>query len=142
MPIPRKLASFLRLRAADRFLVCEAILVLGLARAVLLMVPFRVLAKRLARAPGTDCHDDLLIRRVRGAVTVAAKNVSWNAVCLPQAMAAKAMLARRGYGSAVHFGATIEADGKIGAHAWLTAGDTVVVGAAGMHCMSHLVRFG
>ena len=142
MLIRRKLASFLLLSGTDRLLVCEAIVALGLARAVLLLVPFRVLAKWLTRAPETDRRDDALIRRVRRAVTVAAKNVPWSAVCLPQAMAAKAMLARRGHGSALHLGATIEVGGKIGAHAWLTAGDIVVVGAAGMPGMSPLARFG
>jgi hypothetical protein len=142
MPIRPKLTSFLRLRGADRFLICEAIFALGSARAMVLLVPFRFLAKWLARAPDTDRRDDELIRRVRTAVTVAARNVPWNAVCLPQAMAAKAMLARRGHGSALHFGAAIEAGGGISAHAWLTAGEVVVVGAEGMQRVSHLARLG
>jgi hypothetical protein len=79
---------------------------------------------------------------VRKAVTTAARNVPWNAVCLPQAMAAKAMLARRGQGSAIHMGAAFNPDGKLIAHAWLLVGDTVVVGGAGIAGMSPLARFG
>jgi Transglutaminase-like superfamily len=73
---------------------------------------------------------------------VAARNVPWSAVCLPQAMAAKAMLARRGCGSSFHLGANYNAQGKLIAHAWLVAGGTVVVGAAGIGGVTPLARFG
>ena len=63
---------------------------------------------------------------------MAGRNVPWNAVCLPQAMAAKAMLARRGCGSSFRLGADFDAQGRIIAHAWLVAGGTIVVGAAGV----------
>ena len=75
------------------------------------------------------------------AVTIAARNVPWNAVCLPQAMAAKAMLARRGQGSALHLGAARAGDG-LTAHAWLVAGGEVVVGEAGIAEVAPLARFG
>lgn len=115
---------------------------LGLARFLILTVPFRLLAPWLARAPETDTCDEALLLQVSQAVTIAARNVPWNAVCLPQAMVAKAMLARRGCGSAFHLGATIDKNGKLIAHAWLGAGGKVVVGAAGIAGMSPLARFG
>ena len=67
---------------------------LGLARLLVVTTPFRLIAPWLRRAPETDFRNDALLARVRWAVTIAARNVPWNAVCLPQAMAAKAMLAR------------------------------------------------
>ena len=127
---------------ADRWLVCEAIVMLGLARFIVLTVPFRLIAPQLSRAPETGSCDEALLLRVRQAVTTAARNVPWNAVCLPQAMAAKAMLARRGCGSAFHLGADFNAQGKLIAHAWLVAGGTVVVGAAGIPAVTPLARFG
>jgi hypothetical protein len=86
--------------------------------------------------------DEILLLSVRKAVTTAARNVPWNAVCLPQAMAAKAMLARRGCGSSFHLGADFDAQGKLIAHAWLVAGGTIVVGAAGIAGVTPLARFG
>ena len=74
-------------------------------------------------------------------MTVAARNVPWNAVCLPQAMAAKAMLARRGQGSSLHLGTAMAEDG-LAAHAWLVAGDEIVVGEDGLPDMTPLARFG
>jgi hypothetical protein len=52
------------------------------------------------------------------------------------------MLARRGCGSSFHLGADLDAKGKLTAHAWLVAGGTVVVGVAGIRCVTPLARFG
>lgn len=142
MPLARKLGTLSRLRWADRLLLAEAAILLALARICVLTVPFRVLARWLSRAPDAPAPDPSLADRVGRAVRVAARNVPWNAVCLPQAIAAKAMLARRGQGSAFHLGATIEDDGKLNAHAWLECDGRIVTGAGGMRGMSHLARFG
>ncbi len=139
----RKLGTFLRMPGEERRFVCEAMLMLGLARVLVLTVPFRRWAPWLERMPETDFpgHKRLVLR-VRRAVMIAARNVPWNAVCLPQAMAAKAMLARRGCGSSFHLGAGFANEGKLIAHAWLVAGGTVVVGAAGMAGVKPVARFG
>ena len=142
MPLPRKLATVLRMNAADRWLVCEAALMLASARLIVLTIPLRFVVPWLRRAPETASCDEQLLRAVGRAITIAARNVPWNAVCLPQALAAKAMLARRGCGSAFHLGATFDPNGKLIAHAWLVAGGQVVVGAAGILGMSPLSRFG
>jgi hypothetical protein len=142
MKLRRKLQAFLGMPGSTRLLVCEAILTLALARLIVLTVPFRLLAPWLSRAPQTTSSDKALLLRVRAALTVAARNVPWSAVCLPQAMAAKAMLARRGCGSSFHLGANYNAQGKLIAHAWLVAGGTVVVGAAGIGGVTPLARFG
>jgi transglutaminase superfamily protein len=126
----------------DRWLVCEAIAMLGLARFIVITVPFRFIAYWLSRSPETETFDEQLLLSVRKAVTTAARNVPWNSVCLPQAIAAKAMLAMRGCGSSCHFGADIDAQGKLNAHAWLVAGGTVVVGGAGVAGVTPLARFG
>ena len=114
---------------------------LAMARFVIITVPFRFMAWWLSRTSPSSC-DETLALRVRQAVTTAARNVPWNAVCLPQALAAKAMLARRGCGSSFHLGADINAQGKLTAHAWLVSGGIVVVGAAGIRCVTPLARFG
>jgi hypothetical protein len=142
MKLRRKLKTFLGMSGADRWLVCEAIVMLGMARFIVIAVPFRLMASWLSRAPQTSSCDEALVLRVRKAVTTAARNVPWNAVCLPQAIAAKAILARRGCGSVFHFGATINAQGTLIAHVWLTVGGTVVVGASGIPGISRLARFG
>ena len=142
MKLQRKLKTFLGMSGADRWLFYEAIVMLAMARFIVITVPFRLIAPWLSRAPHTNSCDEALFLRVRQTVTTAARNVPWNAVCLPQAIAAKAMLARRGCGSSFHLGADLNAQGKLTAHAWLVAGGTVVVGAAGIRCVTPLARFG
>jgi hypothetical protein len=127
---------------ARRVMVVEAALFLALARLLVLTVPFRRIAPWLALAPETGRNDETLAAAVREAVTVAARNAPWNAVCLPQAMAAKAMLARRGFGSSFHLGADYDGQGKLVAHAWLEAGGEVIIGADGIPGMAPLARFG
>ena len=79
--------------SADRLLVCEATLLLALAGLIVVMLPFGRLASWLARAPEkSGTADEVLLLRTRKAVTAAARNVPWNAVCLPQAIAAKVIL--------------------------------------------------
>ena len=142
MPLRRKLKTFIAMRGADRLLVCEAVVVLALARLIVLTVPLRYMVRWLSRNPEMDSCDGVLLLRVRRAVTTAACNVPWNAVCLPQAMAAKVMLARRGCGSSLHLGADFDGHSTLTAHAWLAAGDTVVLGAAEIRGKAPLARFG
>ena len=128
--------------AHDPAVFLDAVLRLAGARLLILTVPFRVWARGLSGAPDTGAPGDALPLDVGRAVTIAARNLPWNAVCLPQAMAAKAMLARRGRGSAFHLGARLGAESRVIAHAWLTVGDTIVIGAAGSRDVASLARFG
>jgi Transglutaminase-like superfamily len=142
MQLRRKIRTFLRMSAVERGLIAESAFMLGLARLIVLTVPFRFMIPWLQRAPARVSCDQKLLVAVRRAVTIAARNVPWNAMCLPQALAAKAMLARRGCGSALHLGATFDSNGKLIAHAWLVADGQVVVGDAGISDMPLLARFG
>jgi hypothetical protein len=61
-------------------------------------------------------------------VTRAARYVPFRAVCLPQAMAARLMLKRRGIASTMHFGAAKGEAKPLDAHAWLDAAGVEVTG--------------
>jgi hypothetical protein len=136
-----RLRRFLQMPNRQRVLLLEAALFLGLARLALLALPFGRIAPWLQRSPDSGAGDTATVLAVGQAVAIAARNVPWNAVCLPQAMAAKAMLARRGQGSALHLGAARAGDG-LTAHAWLVVGGEVVVGEAGIAEVAPLARFG
>jgi hypothetical protein len=142
MKLRRKFGKFLAMRDADRLLLFEAIVMLGLARFIVFAFPFSFIVPWLSRTPDNGGCDEILLVSIRQAVTMAARNIPWNAVCLPQAMAAKAMLARRGCGSSFHLGADLDTQGKLIAHAWLMAGDQIVVGGAGIAGVTPLTRFG
>ncbi len=142
MPRLHKLRVFCALPAGDKKLVLEAAALLALARFAVAAVPFRFLAPLLRRGPEVCTGDAVLCARVGWAVTAAARAVPWDAVCLPQAMAAKVMLARRGQGSSLHLGAGFDAQGGMIAHAWLESDGATVVGRAGAAAVTRIACFG
>ena len=111
------------------------------ARLALIFVPFPRLARRLGTfVPPTDpravaggktqprTDQAQLAEDIGWAVTRAARYVPFKAVCLPQAMAARVMLKRRGVKSVMHFGAAKGTDKPLDAHAWLDAAGVEVTG--------------
>lgn len=70
----------------------------------------------------------LIAEEISRAVTQAARHVPFRAVCLPQAMAARAMLRRRGVRGVIHFGAARGVQNRLEAHAWVDAAGIKVTG--------------
>lgn len=111
-----------------------------LARLALIFIPFPKLARRLgAFVPPAEARaiqakaqrpqqDVALAEDIGWAVTRSARYVPFRAVCLPQAMAARVMLKRRGVASVMHFGAAKGQDKPLDAHAWLDAAGVEVTG--------------
>ena len=92
----------------------------------------RVRAAEFLRAvpPTETTPSDALpgpVARIGWAVPRIAKAMPFRADCLVQAMAAEALLARRGYASEICIGAR-KTQGGVAAHAWLTHEGRVVTG--------------
>jgi hypothetical protein len=141
--IPHRLRRFAQAGSRRRALLAEAVAWLLLARLALVFVPFPRLARRLgtfvapadARVLQDNAKPDhaLIAEEIGWAVIRAARHVPFRAVCLPQAMAARIMLKRRGVGSVLHFGAAKRQDSQkqkkmLNAHAWLDAAGVQVTG--------------
>jgi hypothetical protein len=129
-----------QLGKSRRALLFEAVGWLLLARLSLLLVSFPRLARRLGTvvtpadpraqhaASVSSPEAASLAAEIGWAVTRAARHAPFKAVCLPQAMAARLMLRRRGVDSVLHFGAKIGDAKPIDAHAWLDAAGVKVTG--------------
>ncbi len=137
--IRHPLRRFAQVGHRRRFLVTEAALCLLLARLGLIFVPFPRLARwlgdfvppsdpRALRARVPIDTEAPLAQEVGWAVTRAARYLPFKAVCLPQAMAARVMLKRRGIASVMHFGAAKGETKPLDAHAWLDAAGVEVTG--------------
>jgi len=138
--IRRPLRRFAQVGHRRRALVIEAVACLLLARLGLIFVPFPTLARRLGtfvppndpRALAARSDGPLqvvaLAEDIGWAVTRSARYLPFKAVCLPQAMAARLMLKRRGVASVLHFGAARGEDKPLDAHAWLDAAGVEVTG--------------
>ena len=147
----RALRRFISLPNAQRRLLAEAVAWLAFARLALLAVPFRTLAARFgkasAAAEGLSQPDSLtaiqaeLAREIGWAITRAARHVPFSASCLPQAIAARAMLNRRRVASVMHFGVAKTIDTGLAAHAWLDAGTVEVTGFPVASEFTEIARF-
>jgi hypothetical protein len=138
--IPRLLRRVAQINNRRRVLMIEAVACLLAARLALLFIPFPRLARRLGTfVPPTDARavqarakgapqQARLAAEIGWAVTRSARYVPFKAVCLPQAMAARVMLKRRGVASVMHFGAATGREKPFAAHAWLDAAGVEVTG--------------
>lgn len=137
-------AKFRALPARDRTLALEAACLLALASLLLVLLPFRHIARWLGNL-NSEIEaetDPAMAHAVGRAVGRAARHLPWHPLCLPQALAARAMLRRRGIVSTLYFGMRLEGDDRaMRAHAWVTAGATGVVGVPATGEFTILARY-
>jgi hypothetical protein len=138
--IRRLVLRFRQIDHHSRILLVEAVACLLGARLALIFIPFPRLARHLGTfVPPTDPRaaqaqtvvtpDQIhLAKEIGWAVTRSARYLPFKAVCLPQAMAARIMLKRRGVQSVMHFGAAKGTEKPLDAHAWLDAAGVEVTG--------------
>jgi hypothetical protein len=120
-------AKLRTLHPADRRLLLEAFLWLVVMRIGLALLPYRVL-RRLAGDHAPDADNKADLSRLPWAIAAAARRIP-GATCLPQALAAQAMLSRRAVPSVLRIGvAGPGAESRIKAHAWVECRGDVIVG--------------
>jgi hypothetical protein len=139
--LARGFRRFLRLAGERRSLLVEASLCLLWVQLTLVVVPFPKLARRIggclppadpraiqARQNSILPEQSRIAREVGWAVTRAAQHSPFRVMCLPQALGARAMLARRGMRSVLHFGTAARKEAPLVAHVWLEAAGVEVTG--------------
>jgi len=135
-----------RLSWADRLLLLEAWLLLGLARFLLVLLPFRWLVPWLnqvcAYQPGKGDA-----QRVGLALFYAAKVTPWRSMCFEQALAGRLMLQSRSLPSTLHLGVAKRAgvaqqSAALKAHAWLVCQGEIITGGPDVEQFGVVARFG
>lgn len=129
-----KLLTFLDLDRADRFATIEAMARIAWAQWLVRAVAPRHWRSQFgtradeagARSRGTG--DLATIRRIRLAISRALRNLPGEPACLPQALAARRMLERRGIAAQLFIGTMRDETGVPRFHAWLKVGDEWVTG--------------
>lgn len=117
---------------SEKWLVLQAVVLLGIARLAILVVPYRRLeswmGERLAETPAdAPVRDVLVARRVAWAIHAVSPSTPWASNCFPQALTAKVLLRRRGIPTTLYLGAALGGPG-LRAHAWLRCGPFFVTG--------------
>jgi transglutaminase-like putative cysteine protease len=135
-----------RISPAQRSLLWEAFASLAIARIVMACVPFRRIAAWLG-TPGAESpaavtpEIDRTAEGIGWAVSALGRRVPWDGRCLAQALAATAMLRRRGVEGTVSLGVRDGESAEFEAHAWLRVGSRVVTGGAGHEQFKALTTF-
>jgi transglutaminase-like putative cysteine protease len=131
---------------AQRSLLWEAFAFLAIARIAMACVPFRRIAAWLG-TPGVESpaavtpENDRTAEWIGWAVSALGRRVPWDGRCLAQALAATAMLRRRGVEGTVSLGVCEGETAGFEAHAWLRVGSRVVTGGAGREQFKALTTF-
>jgi hypothetical protein len=129
-------------KAMQRMYLREAALTLVLARLAVRFVPPARLVAWASRAPRRiNRFSPHVVSWISWAVDTVG-NKSWmQAACLPRALAAQAMLRRRGIASRLCLGVAREGE-ALSAHAWIELGHDIITGGAQAPRFTRLVEFG
>ena len=117
-------------------LLIEAFVLLGIARLIILILPFRWLEPYLGKRMVESTLDELSkdpqqIRQIAWAVNKISNFTPWQSKCLVQAIAAKRMLQSRQIVSTLYLGVTKNNSQQLEAHAWLRSGSIYLTGGQG-----------
>ncbi|MCA0172251.1 lasso peptide biosynthesis B2 protein [Bacillus sp. RAR_GA_16] len=137
MGILKKGNTFITLSNANKFLMIEALLMLGWAR-ILKSIPFRKVAPLLGEymVETTKINNSLtskLLKDVAFAIDIMSRNTIWESRCLVKAIAGMKMLERRKIESTLYLGTAKDRNGNLIAHAWLRSGEIYITGHEEMH---------
>lgn len=138
--------KFVRMPAAKRRLLLEALLCLGWAR-VLKAMPFARIAPSLG-VPMRETPQMLApaeerrVREISQAVRTVSRHTPWQSRCLVQAIAAQRMLARRRIACTLYLGTARDRQGRMVAHAWTRSGECYVTGAEERKWFTTVAIFG
>lgn len=129
----RWLARLRRTSVHEWRLMGEALLLVLRIRVSLWIHPFkRVQATYVARDERSvgngDGYLDVATAKAVGVAVRRSSRLVPGATCLPQALATRVMLGRRGVPNALLFGVARAENGALQAHAWIEVGEVVVAG--------------
>jgi len=118
---------FVRLKAADRSLLLRSVWWLSAARLALWLLPLGMVRRLLAGKLRPPVAPQVSTERIAWAISKARRVVP-RATCLPQALAAEALLTRLGHAVELRIGVMKTEHDALVAHAWVESGGHVVVG--------------
>lgn len=143
MVFMRKIKSFISLPLVDQLAFPWIWLLLGLARVVILVVPFRVFSSWLGvyskvnvYTPDITMIQTRKARRLGCLVRASATVTPWESACFPRALVACFLLRLVGVPYVMHFGlaknTNSSSEDPMKAHAWVIAGPVSVTGGEGL----------
>lgn len=129
----RKLNTFIKLNNTFKIEFIKAFIYTGIARAVILFMPFNKLAKKIGKqkieSPENVENEILRIAgRIGDVVIQASWYTPWESKCLVQALTAQRMLKEKGISTTLYLGVKKDNNSNMLAHAWTRCGTYYVTG--------------
>lgn len=142
-----RLTNFIKLPIRDKLLLFETCFILLTARLLVLLFPFRILAKLLGKhmteSPAQISSDQLeKSRKIGRSIRKVSHYVPFRSMCFEQAITCKFMLNRKRISSTIYFGVVKNQNQKLKAHAWTRSGNLILTGAKGRHLFNVVSTFG
>jgi hypothetical protein len=131
-----RLRRLTQLTVAEGRVLIRALLVVGVARASLWILPIKAVRKVVARAATGAAGDS--VDQLVWAVRVVSRYLP-DATCLPQALSAQALLTHSGFPSQVEMGVAKDELHRFHAHAWVVCQGQVVLGGQDVERYNSLV---
>jgi hypothetical protein len=133
MSVIIKTRKFFHLSNREKLGFFEACLVMVFSIIAIKIVPFRFLSRclgtHMASSPAVNkATNEQSIYLVQKSIDRVSNNFPYKVICMPEAMTAKLMLARRGIDSTLYMGVKKNESGDLAAHAWLRAGEIFLTG--------------
>jgi Transglutaminase-like superfamily len=131
----------------EYLLLIEAWFFLALARAILIVMPFKRIAPLLGKMNNIELSSQsreytTILHHIKVGILRASRFSPWRTKCFEQAIAGKAMLRMRHISSLLYLGAYKDPVNQLKAHAWLIAGDIVVTGGPNIEQYTVVSWFG
>ncbi len=142
-----RLAYAWRLPWAEKLLLLQTLVALGVARAAVLRLDYarieRFMGSRLVeRTEELDEQQRTQAARVARAIRRVSGHTPWNSNCFPQALAGAWLLRRRGIEPTIYLGARLDqVEARLLAHAWLRAGGHFIAGGGGARAHGTLISY-
>jgi len=129
--------KFFKKPITDQTLYLETTFWLGISRLAILILPFRWIApflgQHMASSDGNnENRDRQTVISVSRAIRTMSRHLPWECKCFVQAISGKMMLRTRQIPSTLYLGVAKKEDGDLNAHAWLRAGDIIILGGGGL----------
>jgi len=121
----RRLKRLTQLTLAERRVLIRVLLVVGMARAALWLLPVKAVRRVVTRAATGVAGDS--VEQLVWAVRVVSRYLP-GATCLTQALAGQALLTQSGFPSQVEIGVAKDGLHHLHAHAWVVCQGQVVLG--------------
>ena len=152
MALRRKITTWCNLPRSQKLLFFVSISLLGVARLAILVLPFRILARRLGEDFKTTPLVPLITTEKRRiailigrSVRMAARYTPWESKCLAQALVAGLLLEVMKIPHGLYLGVCRGNEAEMKAHAWVCSGPIFVTGGNSFGeftVVSSFIRFG